>query len=398
MAGGRMGSTLISLTFSCFLLVPVFAHGASMKLLTPKVGWVLHYPGLMWTTDGGSHWKNITPPVPSGEHIASVFFRNAQQGWVLLAGPEEKGSDVPRFDLAVTNDTGVKWSVTHVTVPGLNPGFPILAEFGQVDCVDFVDAHHGWLNLGMVSSPNFASALMIETDNGGKTWSRPPRAPGVTGELRFINSTDGWLAGGPGGGHLYVTHDGSNSWSEVSLSPLPQVGRSANATFPSVPVFEGRETGFLPVAYSGTGASSFLALFATDDDGRTWNPETVQTRPGSMRSAPATVAAATLISGSVTGRTLTLVRASSAGTVVGRGRIVPPRAAVVELSFATATEGWALVGYHGTMTDLLSTSDGGNTWTDITPRPPQKPIPPAKPPKWRSIDPLTGRPIAESNP
>jgi hypothetical protein len=54
----------------------------SMKLLTPQVGWAQSGQHLYWTTDGGSHWKDITPHTPSKENIADALFLDTSMGWV----------------------------------------------------------------------------------------------------------------------------------------------------------------------------------------------------------------------------------------------------------------------------------------------------------------------------
>lgn len=372
---------------SSFFFATPFAKAASMKLLTPQVGWALAGPGLMWTTDGGSHWKNITPPLRRGEHIASVFFLNAQDGWALLSGTGEKGSDEPRFDLAVTNNAGTKWSIVPVVIFDLNPRQTILEGSGQVD---FVDPLHGWLNLDVASSPNFRLAMLIETDDGGETWSRPPHGPGVTGDLRFTSSTDGWLAGGPGNQFLYATHDGSKSWRKVSLSPPPQVGGAIYPTFASAPVFVDGERGFVPVNYSGSpGTPSKLVIYATADGGKTWSPlkvldESRATSVGQVSSVAITDSILIVPTGSSAG-----VRASAVPLAGGvSSSVVVSPFALSEISFADASHGWAMADHRR----LLFTADGGNKWTDVTPHPPQKPLPPAKPPKWGPVDPITGRP------
>lgn len=197
------------------LTVAASTQAASMKLLTRGTGWFLAGSGLMWTADDGARWRDITPQLSSGEHVASVFFLNGRRGWALLSA-SGSGSTGLRIMLASTDSSGATWSLTRVSVPGLNPRLPILAGTGEID---FLDATHGWLNLDMVSSSNFRSAILPETYDGGRTWSRPPGSPGVGGELRFVTPTDGWLAGGPGGERLYVTHDASQTWQRVSLKP-----------------------------------------------------------------------------------------------------------------------------------------------------------------------------------
>jgi len=132
------------------------------------------------------------------------------------------------------------------------------------------------------------------------------------------------------------------------------------------------------VIFSGrAGVMSALVLFTTDNGGRTWRADRVLPALGEVRAFPTTVADETLIAGRITDRSLTLIRDARGGTVRATAKIAPERSAVTALSFVDSTDGWALVQYNGTMTSLLSTSDGGNTWTDVTPRPEHKPYPAA---------------------
>src|SRR5271169_2395984 len=58
------------------------------KLLTSTTGWAANDQVLFRTTDGGVTWKDITPPNPHHTRydgvLASVFFLDANSGWVLL--------------------------------------------------------------------------------------------------------------------------------------------------------------------------------------------------------------------------------------------------------------------------------------------------------------------------
>lgn len=238
--------------------------------------------------------------------------------------------------------------------------------------------------------------MLIKTDDGGETWSRPPGAPGVSGDLSFINEIDGWLAGGPGNQFLYVTHDGSKTWKKVSLNPPAEVGGAVYPTFAGPPVFVDNERGFVPVNYSGpTGSPSKLVIYATRDTGKTWSPvkvldESRETSVGQMSSVAITDSIVIVPTGSAGGARA--VRVPLTGGL--NSPVVVSPFALSAISFADAGHGWATADHRR----LLSTDDGGNKWTDVTPRPPQKPFPPAKAPKWRSIDPLTGRPTPGGKP
>jgi hypothetical protein len=113
----------------------------SMKLLTAQAGWAATGQRLFWTTNGGGHWRDITPHTVRSEEIASVFFLDKSRGWVLLSSYDEI-KDAPQFDFAATTDAGDTWSVTHFAPP-INLKQYILAGDGRID---FVDSLHGWMN------------------------------------------------------------------------------------------------------------------------------------------------------------------------------------------------------------------------------------------------------------
>jgi hypothetical protein len=64
-----------------------------MKLLAPGIGWAKRAGHLYWTKDNGASWTDISPtdspdsqfPEEAGG-LYTVFFLDAHQGWVLLAG------------------------------------------------------------------------------------------------------------------------------------------------------------------------------------------------------------------------------------------------------------------------------------------------------------------------
>jgi photosystem II stability/assembly factor-like uncharacterized protein len=368
-------------------LVVVTSRAASMKLLTPETGWALMGPGLMWTTDGGNTWTNITPPLQPGEYIAAVYFSPAEDGWALLAGPEDKSGE-PRLDLAGTSDAGQSWSVTPITIPQLNPRSFLLEGGGYIY---FLDELHGWINLSLVSSAAVRGAILIETQDGGATW-RWVNSPGRAGPIHFTSTADGWLSGGPAD-QLYVTRDGANTWHDVTLQPPPQAGRAIYPTY-GLPVFQNGEDGFLPVTFTGAGdVHSVLVMFRTSDGGRSWVPDAFVPglQPTSLGEPwPTSIANSTLITGSTSDQSFVLTRASRGGTLTASAAVKLPYPVVAELSFVDSLEGWAVLAGNGGMGRLYSTSDGGNTWADITPRPVRKAPPSGNIPKLPLSQPPSG--------
>ncbi len=366
----------------CTVLIAATARAASMKLLTPETGWALAGPGLMWTTDGGADWTKITPPHPAGEHISSVFFVNTEDGWVLLTGPTT-GSEGPRFDIATTVNSGASWVVARFEAPGIELAHYNLSGGGHVF---FLDTLNGWTDLDVpgLSRP----ALLLQTHDGGRNWSRSPTNPNVAGELWFINSEVGWILGGPSGNELLATRNGGQSWAEISLGATVSgspVACSANG----LPHFNDEAHGYLAASCMG----GTIVLFGTAESGKTWKQLRVLMGLGGMATVATSVADSTLIAGVMNDRTLTLIRHSPQGIARASSNVAISRSGVADLSFADPMSGWALLEYQGTMHKLLATSDGGNTWHDITPQSPREPRPSRTPSTQGPMNPVTGSPF-----
>lgn len=353
-----------------------------MHLLSPGVGWVASSSQVFWTTDNGQHWKDITPPLH--EAVTSVFFLDGSTGWVLLSKYE---MPQPRFDLAITMDSGATWSVNRLPLPG-QPDYPILVTQGYIQ---FTDDVHGWMNLSVESSSAYHSGLLFRTGDGGKDWTLL-RGPGTTGELNFIDQRSGWILS-PGGRELWVTHDGTATWTQVVLKPPAGTHPSDLAKY-QLPLFWDDKHGVevvrfyaLPTAPDADAQGSQLLLFATSDGGRSWKSERPLSHlPTAGKSFATALADSTLLTVHPTGNSLTLRRtplknqADSAVETASAGS-----SAVISTSFASEQQGWALAATGNCSigllpcTHVLSTVDAGATWADITPGGKEPAIPLGKP-------------------
>src|ERR1700674_918342 len=102
------------------------------------------------------------------------------------------------------------------------------------------------MDLVIKSGSAFPPGKLLVTEDGGKTWSYAAGDPGAGGAVCFFNGHDGLLSGGPAHTELYVTHDASVTWQELSLKAP---SRALPADFPTygTPVCEDNKHGFVPV-------------------------------------------------------------------------------------------------------------------------------------------------------
>jgi photosystem II stability/assembly factor-like uncharacterized protein len=335
---------------------------SSMKLLAPGVGWASSLGRLYWTDDNGANWKDITPahPLLSGAQICDVFFLDVHHAWVLFA---QSGDPEPKFELAYSADTGETWSRMGVHLPeNLNSGL------GPNGTLAFADELHGWMVLDG-SAAAFVSGALLVTSDGGRTWHDPPdEEPGGRGPILLVTPEEGWMVGDGNDFDLYVTRDGAKTWQKVSL-PAPKEIQPTIYPTSDVPVFEDNKRGFVAVTYSG-GDRSAAVLFATEDGGLTWKPDRMLTNMEPMglgHRVPSAVVNSSWLVAKVSDHqpTMTVV---GAGAKVRADDPVPLHSGYFrasQLTFASPSEGWVVVG-NG---DLLSTTDGGATWKEITPGP-----------------------------
>jgi photosystem II stability/assembly factor-like uncharacterized protein len=355
-----------------------------MHLLSPGVGWVTSSGALFWTTDNGRHWKNITPHGDGG--IASVFFLDTSTGWVLMSRYEEPE---PRFDLAFTRDSGVTWSLTHLKIP-VNPNEYTLAPQGDMQ---FTDAMHGWMNLSVQSGSAFNFGLLFRTTDGGKTWVWSP-GPGRAGQIRFIDQWNGWGIGLEDA-ELWTTHDGAATWQQVSLAPPPEVQPAETIVY-QLPVFADNKHGALTVSFSAsandrnaTAKGSRVALFVTADAGRTWKFDRILAHLGHWHGILQLAVADSILITAEEGsdNVLTLRKASlkTKSNVTEASAKVADNGGVDAVSFASTQQGWVLISGSRCSwptrcpPQLLSTIDGGSSWSNIAPWKPKGNEPQAVP-------------------
>jgi len=379
-----------------------------MKLIAPGVGWTERGGSYYWTTDNGANWRDITPPGAGGD----LFFLDTQHGWALINHLDELESGELRFDIACTADAGTTWSKMSFSLPAktFNPqlteeNFKSGSLDGVAGPISFADSHHGWFAVQFGYSPNTWWTFLMVTSDGGRTWRRAMSAPELQApKMRLMTATEGWLAGGSqdNPSDLYVTHDGTRSWRNIKLAAPKEVA-PADCSVMGLPTFEDSKHGFVQVnCLIGESSESKLAiaLFATEDGGRTWKPDRVVANVNEYQARQYGCSA---VAGSewifvaspgpdlppFTPRHNVLITDDVIVTKVGAGARIDARVDadalraalpapltdsrldlrfygdVTQCSFVTPSDGWVIVGEGY----LKSTTDGGKTWKDIVPGP-----------------------------
>ena len=177
-------------------------------------------------------------------------------------------------------------------------------------------------------------AMMVETEDGGNTWTTKNTSKGTFYSVAFPTRLSGWVVGS--GGAVFHTDDGGATWNQqakgVTTDDLSEVA------------FVEPNIGWI-VGDGGT-------VLHTDDAGSTWKPQS--------SGAPGFLSFVTFInsqSGWAAGSDGGIVHTQDGGNTWKRQNS-PTVRSLIGMAFPTATSGWA-VGRRGT---ILHTDDGGNTW------------------------------------
>ncbi len=243
-----------------------------MRLLPGGVGWFFQ-GGAYRTADGGAHWQDLTPTDLGDSHFFTGFALDARHAWLVTAVAGQ-GMRVYR-----TADGGGSWK-----------SIPLIGRTGPA-AIQFSDARHGNILLGLNAGMNREAVALFRTSDGGKTWTevagtRPGYFQGplmigplndlcCVGAVTFRNASDGWITGAYRAiQKIYLQHttDGGQRWLDQVLALKPDEERAYSNV--AAPVFVGDGQGFLAIGFTWSDSSQQMrtrvAVFHTGDGGRTW--------------------------------------------------------------------------------------------------------------------------------
>ncbi len=329
----------------------------SLAMFDALHGWATMQRSVLRTDDGGAHWQDVTPQAaqPAAERIVAAYL-NASTAWVAVVIQNALTTTIYH-----TSDGGRSWQSASVQAPGI----------GIVQMV-FINAQDGWLlaNAGMTT--NAEAVTIWRTTDGGQHWRQTTSVSessaheagllplsGNKSGLAFLNASTGWAAGSEqtaASVWLYVTHDGGATWQRQTL-PLPTGSSSAQiATLP--PRFFNAREGVLPVNIYTAGAAR-LYFYTTHDGGKSW--QYGAPLPGSV----ITWSFISTSQGYATDRSMLYVTRDG-GQHWSDEQVGGAFSDVIQLDFISPTLGWALRLAEPAATHILRTSDGGQSWSQIS--------------------------------
>ncbi len=299
------------------------------------------------TTDGGLHWKDVTPPAPSGQKFPlgapdiNALTRLSGWGWGRLVPSAWDGIADGSSVIFRTFDGGQTWKTEPVSIDG------------WILVMDFINARDGWIVSGKPSQTPPSSPERFwgvhQSADSGKTWTNLGsfRFPDYPNNLFFLNATTGWITGSTfdkahrrGTAYLFVTRDGGRTWQQQSLPLPPDLTISGDHFGALFAGGAGDEKAYapkiltaldvmIPVRYDTSNDAGVL-FYVTHDGGATW----AYTTP---------------------------IHLPSVSCYQSGGPLCPN---YLSSSFADVDHGWVM----DTNSTLYVTKDGGRQWTKIQPR------------------------------
>jgi photosystem II stability/assembly factor-like uncharacterized protein len=344
----------------------------SINMIDATTGWAIGGLGsvgdhVLFTADGGSNWKDVTPPetepLSGTQKTALGFFQDAKTAWVTygISG----GNPVPTQVIVWrTSDGGASWQAS----PPLD--LTGLSEIYYPSDMQFVAGQNGWLLAHVGVGMMHDYVVIYHSTDGGASWTRIID-PYIDGGIQscsktamvFTDATHGWLTGDchgvKGGVLLFNSTDAGVTWKEVTL-PDPTGAANLyedenNACGSYDPFFFGNDMGHLSVTctnFSTQQTTNKYYIYTTQDGGSTWTGSAYPGEGLYFFSADTGWALANKIQlttdGGVTWKPVSDVTWTP------------------QMDFISEQIGWAVARSPDAIA-LVKTDNGGARWTELTP-------------------------------
>jgi photosystem II stability/assembly factor-like uncharacterized protein len=246
---------------------------SGLTFIDERVGFVSdgESPAAWWTHDGGKTWSLPAPYRSVGSTVCALFSDPGANS-SLPKGVKMVSSSVGwATGTRRTTDGGSTWT-------SVAPPVPKDRSYGYGEF--FLDATHAWVVDSAGSATACADHFVVyRTANGGAKWQQIASVPiqnAIDISIEFLDSQTGWiyvhlpgyLAGGSPG-PLYRTLDGGMSWTVVGAKASWSSGACSST---GLPVFSSPTTGWMPTICTDTTRSS-MDLLVTRDGGQTWTSQ-----------------------------------------------------------------------------------------------------------------------------
>lgn len=313
----------------------------------PTASWMLEFTSGVFRSQLEGPWLSV--PLPDGAVPAGLFALDDNRAWAVTAADGN-------LRVLRTANAGVSWQGTSVG-PGV--AYPIGLRL--------TDGTHGILEAGEMPGTLYSTA------DGGATWTPLPGPPQpASGACNGVGAAwvqDQTFIASPGfcpgmAILLYITHDGGNTWQQLSIpQPAWQVVRLGQDLHTGAnPVFLNATDGYAIAAAAGCcggGPAHYWALLATHDGGSHWGSRVLPQPTIGIDYSRAPLLRLVVDQGSGASERWWAYETRDDGATSTQLGQLPEATSLI--AFRDQMHGFAAG------LSLLSTDDGGHSWTPITP-------------------------------
>jgi photosystem II stability/assembly factor-like uncharacterized protein len=365
-------------------------HGKSigawqgLRMFDASDGWASTYAAILHTSDGGQHWKNVTPWQTFSSWGHTWTFIDANVAWVLQQRAPDKNLPAQIFR---TQDGGRTWR--SASLPDTGELAPSRSTDIAASGVFAADGQSGWVAVrGIYYPPDDPDNIQVSfvhvwrTLDGGKQWALALDAlplntlrqvpPGGSLWVTFPSSQAGFMSE-VRPQSILVTSDAGFTWQRQILPPIDQTNISSGTIIMHTPTFLSPSDGIIPVTAIHREDGRFVNVYyVTHDGGANWQP----TPPLVLSSLQGTDFI-TAAHWAVFDENGVLYQTHDGGQTWSQAKVTSSFRRLNGVHFLSPTEAWGIgdndtyrEGFKGAQSDLtvpVRSSDGGITWRAITP-------------------------------
>ena len=278
----------------------------SIQMADLKRGWAIGTTStdqndhILLTIDGGTNWKDVTPPEgidAAGGKVATAFFQGADIARVIYSGnvlqSPPSGTSVWK-----TTNGGTDWTASQPILPSGN------LEFFSPGYFSFPDDQHGWLLVHVGAGMSHDYISVYGTTDGGASWfsqvdplnrdetgAFPSMSLWKTG-MAFADAQNGWITyenGGVAPGlTLFGTANGGYSWGERSLpAPDSQADLFTNQNYScgsyNLAFLDAQQGSMVVTCLMGAGDLKKSWFYRTSDGGVSWQSSPLPVAGGDLQ-------------------------------------------------------------------------------------------------------------------
>lgn len=351
-----------------------FRGTALLEFIDDQHGWLVTDSGtlrtLYSTTDGGSHWSQVSTDSLAGGstrcRVSGMTFTSLDKGWLTWACSQAPALTVNQASspmAAATTDGGRSW------IPVRLPSFPPSGSYVCDASAPLFSRDRGVLPVTCSLGGQPSWSAVFRTTDAGHTWSLG-RLPASVAQLNFIDATTGFafVSNSEAANDLYRTTDSGQGWVLVKKGLFSRQRVNSYQ-------FIDLTTGFVLTD------SVRFAPWKSTDGGKTWSlPAPYKSLPGNVAcDAPQTQNSAAApvpvkMFSPTTGWAKGALRTTDGG--VHWANVAPPsvpdRSSGYTEFFLDADHAWVVqaAGSATACSDhivVFSTADAGKTWQQAAP-------------------------------